>query len=364
MTADARRSNLLDLIGRDTPLRYVSSTRGGEYAGPCLFCGGTDRLRVQPYHPNGGRWWCRRCSEDHRWHDAIAYLRRRDNLSFAAACAALGLAPRAGRATPPHNGPPADKRELTDKSPRLPLPPPTWRRAAGQVVARCQRVLWSPAGERARAWLAARGLTEATIRAWRLGFQPHDGEVTGLWVRRGIVIPWLLDGQVHHLKVRRAAGEPRYVAVRGGRPILYGAHTLPGKPAAVLCEGELDAILLHQQAGDLVGVASLGGCEAAPNWLAAATLAALPHLLIAYDADDAGRHGAAKLLAQFPRARALELSRYLNLEDTKAQRSALCLGAFVVQQSPHPKDITDLHLAGGDLSVWVSEALAALARSR
>jgi len=32
---------------------------GGECAGPCLACGGTDRLRVWPGPP--GRYWCRRC---------------------------------------------------------------------------------------------------------------------------------------------------------------------------------------------------------------------------------------------------------------------------------------------------------------
>jgi DNA primase len=48
--------DLLDLVGRDTQLRKVASTRGGEYAGPCPFCGGRDRLRVQPERR---LWWCR-----------------------------------------------------------------------------------------------------------------------------------------------------------------------------------------------------------------------------------------------------------------------------------------------------------------
>ena len=52
------RLDLLELIGRDARLRKVASTRGGEYAGPCPFCGGRDRFRVQPRR---GRWWCRGC---------------------------------------------------------------------------------------------------------------------------------------------------------------------------------------------------------------------------------------------------------------------------------------------------------------
>jgi DNA primase len=40
--------NLVDLIGRDTTLRKVASTHGGEYAGSCPWCGGDDRFRVWP----------------------------------------------------------------------------------------------------------------------------------------------------------------------------------------------------------------------------------------------------------------------------------------------------------------------------
>jgi hypothetical protein len=66
--------------------------------------------------------------------------------------------------------------------------------------------------ERARAYLHGRGLDDETLRAWRIGFQPEErrrdsAERWGFpaqadgrpgWVRipRGIVIPWLLDGQL------------------------------------------------------------------------------------------------------------------------------------------------------------------------
>src|SRR5436305_15259018 len=55
-----RSMNLLDLVTRDTRLRRMASTHGGEYAGPCPFCGGRDRFRVWPNmaHP---RYWCRVC---------------------------------------------------------------------------------------------------------------------------------------------------------------------------------------------------------------------------------------------------------------------------------------------------------------
>jgi Zinc-binding domain of primase-helicase len=53
------RVDLVDLAGRDVHLRKVATTRGGEWAGPCPFCGGRDRFRVQP---EKGLWFCRQCS--------------------------------------------------------------------------------------------------------------------------------------------------------------------------------------------------------------------------------------------------------------------------------------------------------------
>ena len=78
---------LLDLLSHDTTLRRVASTRGGEYAGPCPWCGGRDRFRVWPY-ADRPRYWCRRCNRN---GDAIQYLRDRHGLTYRAACARLGL---------------------------------------------------------------------------------------------------------------------------------------------------------------------------------------------------------------------------------------------------------------------------------
>src|ERR687886_594278 len=70
-----QRTDLLGLIGTNTRLKKVAMTGGGEHAGPCPFCGGRDRFRVQPAR---GRWWCRGCSDGPRWQDAIGYVRQRE----------------------------------------------------------------------------------------------------------------------------------------------------------------------------------------------------------------------------------------------------------------------------------------------
>lgn len=96
--------DLLALIGADVPLKRVATTSGGEYAGPCPFCGGEDRFRVWPEE---GRYWCRGCDEK---GDAPGYLMRRDGLSYPEALRRLGIEPERrngqggeGGSIPPRN---------------------------------------------------------------------------------------------------------------------------------------------------------------------------------------------------------------------------------------------------------------------
>jgi len=52
-------------------------------------------------------------------------------------------------------------------------PSAAWR-AAGMrfLLEDAEAILWSAEGERARAYLHARGRNDETLRAWRIGFQP------------------------------------------------------------------------------------------------------------------------------------------------------------------------------------------------
>lgn len=191
--------------------------------------------------------------------------------------------------------------------------------------------MWSDVGAKARAWLNRRGLNDDTLQSWHLGFNPRDQKIAGLWVPRGIIIPGLVAENVWYLKVRRAAGQPKYTQVCGGQVALFGADTLAGRDVAVITEGEFDAMLLHQEARELVGVATLGSASTRlPDaWLP--YLLGARQLLVAYDADPAGVDGAAVWEG---------ITAY-------AQRLMPLVG----------KDVTDLYLAGGDLRAWVQFAL-------
>jgi DNA primase len=330
--------DLLALIGADTELHRVATTRGGEWAGPCPACGGTDRLRVQPAQ---GQWMCRACHNDGgKWDDAIGYVRWRDGVSFREACLRLG----------------ADSGALVTTTTRLrpvparPVPPePTvpdavWRERAESFVARCEAALWSPSGAWARGYLREwRGLSESTLRRWRLGWRV-DPKGWGT----GVTIPWYAAGELWQVKTRRlrpgqpyaqaeAVGAPKYISVTGGHPLLFGADALAGHTVGVLTEGEFDAMLVAQEAGDLIGVATLGSAGKEVPTGALRFLLPLGTILAAYDADDAGQRGAAKLLAMSARVRPVPV--------------------------PNGKDLTEFFRRGGDVRAWAVEAFYAGSRA-
>jgi len=129
------------------------------------------------------------------------------------------------------------------------------------------------------------------------------------------------------VNVRRGQGQsPKYKQIKGGRTGLFGLDTLQDHGAAVITEGEFDAMLLHQETSDLVGVITLG--SASPRhfetWLP--WLLKVERLLVAYDNDAEGREG-------------LEFW----LETTKRARE---------MRVPEGKDVTDFWRSGGDLRAW------------
>jgi DNA primase len=267
----------------------------------------------------GNRWKCFGCG---RSGDAIDWLREREGLSFREACQQLGAMELAAASNPTTHAEPAASL----------MPSAAWQERAQKAVDTCRATLWSDVGAKARAWLNRRGLTDETMRAWRLGFNPSDRKVAGLWVPRGIVIPCLVAGRAWYLKVRRAGGQPKYTQVRGGQVALFGADTLPGQDVAVVTEGEFDAMLLHQEAGDLVGVVTLGSASTRLPDAWVPHLLGVHRLLVACDADAAGAEGAAVWQAL----------------STRTQRLLPLAG----------KDVTDFYLAGGNLRAWVQFALA------
>lgn len=221
-----------------------------------------------------------------------------------------------------------------------PAEPPAreWQKQAEQVVDLAEEALWSSAaGQAAFAYLSARGLNSSTLRRARVGW--IDGE-SGTWRRSGslrvpcgISLPWFAQGELWAVKVRRSTGQPRYVQIAGGSSRgLYLQDAIQQQNTAIFCEGELDALLLLQEVGDLVAPLTLGSAAARldTRWLA--ELTGFRTLLVAYDNDAAGQAGAERLRHFSARVRMLTL--------------------------PHGKDITEFHLGGGSIRDWIQPALS------
>jgi DNA primase len=304
------RMDILELAGKDTHLKPVASTEGEEYAGPCPKCGGSDRFRVWPNHSCGqGRFWCRRCGEA---GDALDYLIwTRGISSFQVGLYLLGLDPDT---------------ELTRSSGSLQTilrhrklvtpPPPLWQEPARRFVERSVDNLWSPIGQQALQWLRGCGFSDETIKEARLGYNPSSeceswdawssescDSRQGVWLPEGVVIPWESGGSLWRVSIRRPVPETqiekgcaKYTVLTASRSAIYNADALRIFRPAILVEGELDALLINQQAGDVITAMATGStaCFRKPTWIA--RLALCSRVLVAHDADEAGDHAANRWL--------------------------------------------------------------------
>ena len=270
---------------------------GKGYRGACPFHLGKSNTSLSLFEGTSGGW---------RWHchaacgsgDAVAWVMRREGLAFKDACTFLRLD------LPP-----------TDHAPRPPRPPEdaneprdVWQTVARDVAERSEGVLWASTGSKALTYLRSRGLTDDTIRAAGLGYNPEDRWIPraamGLDVEddgprtvalpRGITIPWMVGSALWKLWLRtpehaRQDGTrwAKYHQIPGGGNAPWGVDALqPGKPI-MLVEGTFDALAVAQEAGDLVTPLVTGTTGARRiRWIA--RLASAPLVLLSYDADAGG----------------------------------------------------------------------------
>ncbi len=222
--------------------------------------------------------------------------------------------------------------------------PQGWQDFARRLVDQAEAVLWSRYGSEARRYLLARGLEQETIRKARLGYQPSDEWIEGLypdrkvWVPCGVVIPWFDGGDVALINIRRPQGDPRYVAVRGSqRGGLYPGRSgiVAGQPV-VIVEGEFDALLLGQELHGVAPVVTLGSAGNKPSPRVKNALLAAAPWIVAGDNDEAGEKSA----------------------DGWLSRSDRCVRVSTPEGSG--KDWTEAHQSGLDLRAWWHETLVRL----
>jgi len=210
------------------------------------------------------------------------------------------------------------------------------------IIDECQSLLWSDKGKGARQYLHDRGLNDKTLQSpfFRVGYS--DGrKVADIWVDRGIVLPCFSvdqDSQVEYvdyIKIRHSENVmPKYRKLKGGRKGLFGADTVKGSDIVIVTEGEFDAMLLYQEAGDLVGVCTLGSATDRFDWgRYGRYIGFVKWILIAYDLDDAGDLGAEAWKEVSGRVKRVKIPDGTG------------------------KDITDAWKSGVNLSDWVMDVL-------
>jgi DNA primase len=264
----------------------------------------------------GGSAWVWRCpfhNEQHGaalavwatgWHcfgacatggDSITWYEKYHKMTFIEAVRALG----------------GDPDNLPQRQPRpqvARIDPPTeppaaeWQEKARKTARYAAEILESNEGKRAMDYLInQRGLDPWTINIAQLGYCPGGpGEwrrLGDLLVPCGITIPWISDGDIWAIKVRRAAGDRRYEQVKGGRVSgsLYWADDIePGKPLLIV-EGEFNALTAYQESNGQLSVVSVGtsSTNLNPYWLP--LLATVPNIYAIYDCDSAGDKGYGRL---------------------------------------------------------------------
>ena len=317
----------------------------GRRSSHCPLHGG-DNPHAFHLYQSETRWHCfTRCPAGHNDGDLFAFYMAWKQVDFPTAL--HNLAARANTALPLRPPPSAIQ------SP----PSQQWRDRAEAFLAYARsQLLDRETGAAARAYLfAERGLGPEAWQAFRLGYNPHEiyddarrwGCADGkqLWLPRGLVIPGDFQGRLWSVKVRRPLPgdllaeyippvtylpKVKFRQLRGSTAQLFGCDLWIGFPVLLLVEGEWDAMLAWQKAGDLCDVATPGSASERLDPLDLALLARYRVILAAYDADPAGAAARRRL----PQA--------VRLEQIDAPGHDLC----------------DYWRGGGDLRAWIAGQVA------
>jgi DNA polymerase-1 len=276
-------------------VHHDSNSKGGQYNGPSVKCGGTDRLRIQPSQGEYGWFICAQCGFKGSGIDWLMEVRgwqKREALKYVGwepkdTSGARMIVPRhvlVGKEDPTHQAPPGK-----------------WQTQAKAFVQHCRGILWGDLGQPALDYLRSRGLKDETIQAAQLGYNHIKMKQTGAkWGRRkngelwqGIVIPWFVRDEIWRITIRdetlpEGTKEGRYKQVAGGSNGLYLASSLEEDKPVVLAEGEISALSMLQECDQHVAVCATGSKDGSriAQWIVA--LAQKDLVLLAFDADDPG----------------------------------------------------------------------------
>ncbi|MBF0551625.1 MAG: toprim domain-containing protein [Deltaproteobacteria bacterium] len=243
---------------------------------------------------------------------------------------------------------------------KMTKPPDAWLTWAADLQRRAAETLLVQTAEPYRRYLADRGISREGAERFGLGCSFYnefirrcdiglDGDQDKKLCVPGpsILIPNVrrIDGQavIIGFKIRRLAGPGlakygKYQSIIV--PGAVGCMVIGDNPKlpVIIVEGEFDAILLSQIAGDMTNVVSLGSASNRPDEESFSFIKQSPVVLNALDGDDAGSKAAwSGWLGKLSNAYRLVLPKRAD-----GQRY---------------KDPTEYYQSGGDLRLWVKAGL-------
>lgn len=329
-----------------------ASTHGGEYSSACPFCkDGNDRFLIWPQRQNkngeyqGGRFSCRVCGN---YGDAITFLRLMHGVSYKEACECLKIQPK--KLFNGYKYPTLDPKPIIANEPS-----DLWKEKAKSFTEWAHAQLSKSKED--LTLLRNRGFNDISINNFFLGFSPKtffrertdwglsyqlkdDGKARKLWLPSGIVIPTISSGIVIKVKIRRSDWKdgdkgPKYVEISGSKqsPSIYGDTSLS---CAIILESEIDALLIQQEASDLVYCVALGGSTKPLDSLTEQLLKKVKLLLFIPDFDEAGALAWCKWKKIFP-----------------------CIQRIL---TPFEKSAGDYFISGGNLREWLDQSIKEIQR--
>ena len=133
-----------------------------------------------------------------------------------------------------------------------------------------------------------------------MGFEKDQIVASGLvrknntdFLKGCITIPYVTNGQVVAIRGKLIGG--KYLTPPGNGARLFNVDNLHGATDVVICEGEMDSIVVEQMGYPAVGVPGANTWQ--NNW--DNYVSGLDHIYICFDNDAAGQTGADKLASRF-----------------------------------------------------------------
>ena len=291
--------NLLQEAGI-TVTKKSPSPRGSDYESPCPGCGGNNRFQVWDNDGEEQNFYCRKCGKKGYITEYLMYFK---NMSYSDACAYIGKNQSKDSIRDQKIETSQDAHETKSLSSR---PSIQWQDKAAALIESTIDIIWDPVYVNVPLGITReRGLNKATIEKARLGWVPQnyyynredwglppkfkdDGTTKKLMIPAGLVIPNYTENRIERIRIRLHYPEHnhRYHVVPGSAmtPMILSGNS----EIIMVVESELDALLIHQEAGELVEVIALGSSEVKPNSVLLQKLKKAKILLVSLDNDEAG----------------------------------------------------------------------------